>query len=140
MLVKDFMQSKFFTIGSQATLIEAAERLLANRVDTLVVLKEDELLGVIDLHDLFTAPVPAHYGNPMARQDNGALLLSIWKTMPIQELMNEKVISVTEETPLLRAAELMVTSGKHPLPVLRDGKVIGVISRSDIARVLLMEA
>jgi len=139
MLVKDFMQSDVFHINFQATLLEAAEKLLANRVDTLLVLKGDELLGVIGLRDLFTAPVPAHYGNPMARHDSEARLLSIWKTTQIQNLMNEKVITVGEETTLLRAAELMTNSGKHPLPVLRDEKVVGVISRADIVRALLAQ-
>lgn len=74
-----------------------------------------------------------------AHRDEGHILQA-WKATPVKNLMNEKVISVTEETPLLRAAELMVNSGKHPLPVLRNGKVVGVISRSDIARALLMEA
>ena len=140
MLVKDIMRTEVLHIGPQATLMEAAEKLLVNRVDTLLVLKGDELLGVIGLRDLFTAPIPAHYGNPMVQHDNGAQLLNIWNTMPIQDLMNEKVITIREETSLLRAAQLMVNSGKHPLPVLRGGKVVGVISRSDIARALLSEA
>jgi CBS domain-containing protein len=53
--------------------------------------------------------------------------------------MNEKVMSVVEETTLLRAVELMVNSGKHPLPVLRNGKVVGVISRIDVVRGLLVQ-
>ena len=140
MPVKDFMQSEVFHIAPGATLLEAAEQMLASRVDTLFVLQGDELVGIIGLRDLFTAPIPAHYGNPMVRHDNEAQFLKTWKAMQIKDLMNEKVISVSEETPLLRAIELMVNSGKHPLPVLRDGKVVGVVSRSDIARALLSEA
>ena len=140
MIVKDFMQSDVFHIAPQATLLEAAQKLLISGVDTFLILNGDELLGVIGLRDLFTAPIPAHYGNPMVRHDNETQFLSTWKTMQIQDLMNERVISVSEETPLIRAVELMVNSGKHPLAVLRNGKVVGVISRSDIARALLEQA
>jgi len=140
MLIKDFMRSDVFHIGPQATLLEAAEKLVDSGVDTLLILNGDELRGVIGLRDLFTAPIPAHYGNPMVRHDSEAQLLDIWKTMSVRDLMNDKVISVNEETSLLRAAELMANSGKHPLPVLRDGKVIGVISRTDVVRALLTKA
>ncbi len=137
MLVKDYMQSDVFHIDPEATLLEAAEKLLGSGVDTLLILNGDELLGVIGLRDLFTAPVPAHYGNPMIRHDSEAQFLEIWKATPVQSLMNENVLSVTEDTTLMRALEIMVNSGKHPLPVLKDGKVIGVIARTDIVRALL---
>jgi CBS domain-containing protein len=137
MIVKDFMQSDVFHIGPQATLLEAAQKLLSCRVDTLLILKGDALVGVIGLRDLFTAPIPAHYGGSMPAHHDEGHLIQAWKATPVKHLMNEKVISVTEETPLLRGAELMVNSGKHPLAVLRNGKVVGVISRSDIAHALL---
>jgi CBS domain-containing protein len=140
MLAKDFMQADVFHIGSQTTLLEAAETPLTRRVDTLLILNGDELCGGISLRDLFTVPILADYGNPLVRHHNGAQLLNTWKTMQIQDLMNEKVIAVSEETTLLSAAELIVPSGKHPLPVLRNGKVVGIICRSDITRTLQGEA
>jgi CBS domain-containing protein len=139
MVVKDVMNTRVLSIEPQATLLEAAKKMLADGIDTLLVIENDELLGVIGLRDLFTAPIPAHYGNFMLRHENEAQLLNIWQSTPVQNLMNEKVISVSEETTLLRAVELMVNSGKHPLPVLRDGKVLGVISRADVVRELLAQ-
>ncbi len=141
MFVKDFMNTNVLQIQPQATLREAAEIILTNRVDALVI--EDEhgaLKGIIGLRDLFTAPIPAHYGNPMLKHENESQLLEVWATMAVQNLMNDKVLAVSEDTTLMRALELMVNTGKHPLPVLRDGRVVGVISRSDIARALLREA
>ena len=137
MLVKDFMQTDVLSIEPQASLLEAAQKILSGEVDTLLVIEDEKLLGMIGLRDLFTAPIPAHYGNPMVKHDNEEQFLSIWKETSVQNLMNQKVISVDENTTLSRAAELMANTGKHPLPVLRDGRVLGVISRADIVRVLL---
>jgi CBS domain-containing protein len=139
MLVKDVMNIKVLSIEPQATLLDAAKKMLANEINTLLVMENGELLGAIGLRDLFTAPIPAHYGNFMFRHENEAQLLKIWQTIPVENLMNEKVMSVVEETTLLRAVELMVNSGKHPLPVLRNGKVVGVISRTDVVRGLLVQ-
>lgn len=138
MLVKDFMHTNVLQIQPHATLREAAEIILANRVDALVIVDEHGALqGIIGLRDLFTAPIPAHYGNPMFRHENEDQLLEVWTTVTVQNLMNDKVLSVSEDTTLMRALELMVNTGKHPLPVLRDGRVVGIISRSDVARAVL---
>jgi CBS domain-containing protein len=119
--------------------LEAAEQMLANGIDTLLLIENDKLLGVIGLRDLFTAPIPAHYDNRMLRQESEEQILSIWKTMPVRNLMNEKIITVNEDVTMLCALELMVDNGKHPLPVMRDGRVVGIISRMDIVRALLAQ-
>jgi CBS domain-containing protein len=128
-------------IQPQATLREAAEIMLSNRVDALVIEGEHGTLqGVIGLRDLFTAPIPAYLGNPMLKHENEEQLRKVWESVKVQNLMNDKVLSVTENTTLIRALELMVNTGKHPLPVLRDNKVVGIISRSDIARAILVQS
>jgi len=46
-------------------------------------------------------------------------------------------LSPRYETPLLQAAALMPNSGKHPLPVRRDGRIVVIISREGTVRALL---
>jgi CBS domain-containing protein len=133
------MNVDVFHVRLQTTLLEAAEVMLTHGIDTLLVMENDQLRGMIGLRDLFTAPIPAHYGGSMLHHEDEAHLLKIWKEMPVQNLMNEQVLTVREDLGLLRALELMVNTGKHPLPVLRDGKVVGVISRMDITRAMVDE-
>ena len=75
----------------------------------------------------------------MLRRDDEAQLINIWKTTPVRNLMNEKVITVNEDATLLCALELMVNRGKHPLPVLRDQRVVGIISRMDIVHAMVAQ-
>jgi len=137
MVVKDVVHTRALFIEPEATLFDAAKKMLANNVNSLLVMENDELFGVIGLRDLFTAPIPAHYGNPMLRHNDETQLLDIWKTTPVRNLVNDNVLTVNEDTTLLRALELMVNTGKHPLPVMQDGKVVGTISRMDIVRAVL---
>jgi CBS domain-containing protein len=137
MFVKDSMHTELSSVQKETSLLEAAEIMVALVVDTLLVLEQGKLVGVIGLRDLFTAPVPAHYGGGMAGRRDEDQLLDVWRTTPVKNLMNEQAITVTEDTPLIRAAELMVNTGRHPLPVLRDGIVVGAISRADVVRMLL---
>jgi CBS domain-containing protein len=136
-IVKDVMRSNFVCISSQSTLRAAAEKMIHERVETFFVIENDQLVGVIGIRDLFTLPVPASYGRPMrSRQDEEALVRR-WGTTPIVQLMNTQIISVTEECPLMSAAEMMVNKGKHPLAVLRGNHLVGTIDRTDIIRALL---
>jgi len=137
MLVKDAMRSGFVCILPQASLYEAAQTMLSSRVEALLVMEGARLVGVVGLRDLFTAPLPAHYGIAMFERHSEAQLLADWKSIPVRNIMNDRVRSVTEEATVLQAAATMVNSGKHPLPVLRAGQVVGVIDRADVVRALL---
>lgn len=140
MLVQDFLQTETTRISPDANLLEAAGKMLAHRTETLLVYAEEKFMGVIGLRDLFTAPIPAHYGNTMHHRQNEMQLIEIWKTTVVRDLMNDKVLTVNSNETLIRALELMVNTGKHPLPVTREGKVIGVISRLDVVRAVLEQA
>jgi len=137
MIVRDFMHKNFNCVSPQCTMRSAAEKMIREGVETLFVIENDQLVGVIGIRDLFTLPVPASYGGPMrSRQDEEALVRR-WGTTPVVQLMNTYIISVTEECPLMSAAEMMVNKGKHPLAILRSNQLIGIIDRTDIIRALL---
>jgi len=137
MLVKDVMHSEFVCIQPQVSLYEAAQKMLASGVEALLVMENERLVGVVGLRDLFTAPLPSHYGMAMFDGRNEAQLLADWKCIPVRNVMNDRVRFVTEEATVLQAAATMVNSGKHPLPVLRAGQVVGTIDRADVVRALL---
>jgi CBS domain-containing protein len=53
------------------------------------------------------------------------------------EIMTEQVITITEETDLQEISGLMVKHGIKNLPVLKDGRLVGVVSRADIIKTLI---
>jgi len=136
MIVKDVMRTDFITITPETTLEAAANLMIQTSSETLFVLKGSQLVGVIGIRDLFTLPVPASFGGPMVRQAE-ELLIRKWETMIVEYLMNPYVIKVNEDCPLIDVAEIMVNRGKHPIAVVKNKCLIGVIDRSDIIRALL---
>lgn len=137
MLVCDVMTPNVPTIAADAMLASAAEKMLAEHTDTLFVVEGERLVGTIGLRDLFTAPIPAHFEGATLRQSDLDALRQVWNRTRVEHLMNTNVLSVTEDTPLLKAAEIMINSGKHPLPVLRQGAVVGMITRQAVVRAVL---
>lgn len=53
---------------------------------------------------------------------------------PAKGLMTTPVITVEETTPLANAADLMMKHKVKRLPVLRGGKIVGIVSRADLVR------
>jgi len=56
----------------------------------------------------------------------------------VEQLMTADVASVSESTPLAEAVDLMEKRHVKRLPVLREGKLVGILSRSDLMRAFLM--
>ncbi len=50
------------------------------------------------------------------------------------DIMSGGVISVTEDTPAEEIVEILRTSRVRRVPVLRDGRIVGIVSRSDLVR------
>lgn len=61
------------------------------------------------------------------------------RDLPLREFMRRPVVSVNPDTPLREAAHLMLTWRIHGLPVLDEGRVVGVLTVSDLLRRLLAE-
>lgn len=137
MLVREIMRSEVPCIHPHASLREAAERMARHGLQGLLVMDEGQLVGMLGIRDLFTAPRTALDGTRMDEHQTEASLVERWRRQRVATLMNTQVLAVTERTPLIQAAALMANSGKHPLPVVRDGQVIGVIDRADVVRALL---
>src|SRR5262249_58181103 len=56
----------------------------------------------------------------------------------VKDVMTSDVLSVTEETPLADIAVLLETNRIKRVPVVRDGKLVGIVSRANLVRALAM--
>ena len=55
---------------------------------------------------------------------------------PVRELMTTPAVTVTEDTPVQAIAETLQKHGIKRVPVLRNGRVVGIVSRADLVRAL----
>jgi len=132
MFVKEFMTPDPITITPD-TAVPAALRLMAEKkIRRLpVVDNRGKLVGIVSDKDLLHAsPSPA-------------TSLAIWEItdlmsrLKVEKVMTRNVISVTEDTPLEEAALIMADKRIGSLLILRDKKLVGIITESDLFRVLL---
>jgi len=118
MLVKDIMTKGAVSISPGATVKEAATMMRERKVGSLLVVDNEKLLGIITDRMIGVEVVGAG--------------LNVEKTK-VNDFMYESMVSVSPEMEATKAAHLLEELEIRYLPVTVDGKVVGIVSTSDIA-------
>ncbi len=96
-----------------------------------VLSKKGELVGIVSEKDLlYASPSPA---TSLSICELHYLVSKI----AVGEIMTRDVINVSEYTPLEKAARIMADNKIGGLPVMRDGKLVGIITESDLFKIFL---
>jgi CBS domain-containing protein len=87
-------------------------------------------VGVVSQRDLLRASLSNVMGLPRDEQEQ------FLEGVSISEVMSTPPISIAPETSVQQAAELMANHKIGCLPVLEDGKLIAIVTETDVLRVL----
>ncbi len=142
MYVSDLMKCDVTTVQPDTTLADAARIMLSRHVSGLPVIEDDALVGIVTEGDLLQRAEIGTDGKMHSRLKAfflpGSLAGEFIRTHGryVRDVMTSAVISVTPDTPLFEAANLMCHHNIKRLPVMRDGKLLGVIGRTDLLAVL----
>ncbi len=122
--VKDLMTQFVITIPIHRTLLDAVRRMKERRVGCLVVVDGDKPVGIITERDFVRR----------------VLTEKLSLETEVSEVMSKPLTTVGPDSTLGNAAQLMVKNKIRRLPVVKDGKLVGIIVASDFARHLSKEA
>lgn len=144
MQAKDIMTSPVITVTPDSDIRETAQRLLEHRISAVpVVDKAGRLVGIISESDL------------MRREDAGTGRQASWwlslfsdperhmrayvksHSLRVADVMTSNVVTVEEDTPVDEVADLLGRKGIKRVPVMRNGAVVGIVSRADLLRGLI---
>ncbi len=142
MQVKDIMHKEPLTIAPGMRCDEAVRVFLEHRVSGAPVVKDGVLVGFLSEKDLFRAMFPDYkdfYQNPETGLDYNSLEAGARNTAErlVNTVMSTRPLTTTPETPVVKIGAQMVATGMHHVPVVEDGKIIGMVSRGDIYRAIL---
>jgi acetoin utilization protein AcuB len=126
MLVEDVMQKAVITIKPQTSLSEAM-RLVHNRgIRHLPVVEADTLVGIVSDRDLKRA-----MASPATGLESHELRYLL-DTLTVDEIMTRAVVTVGRMFPIEEAVRLMVTEKISALPVTERGKLVGIVTETDV--------
>lgn len=144
---RDIMTTELITLEPDMDFTSAAQILLDKHINGAPVVDEDgQLVGILCQSDL----VAQHKRLPMPTLIT--LLDSFVRLTPARELekqarkiaamtvgeaMTRNPVTVKPDTSIEAIAGLMVDSGLHTLPVLSEGRLVGIIGKEDVLRTLL---
>jgi CBS domain-containing protein len=145
MRAMDVMTSEVITVDEDAS-VQAVAKLLAERGVSAVpvVDRENRVIGMVSEGDLLhrtetgTERRRSWWLDMMASTNKLAGDYVKSHSGKVKDVMTRDVISVTETTPVADIAVLLETNRIKRVPVVRDGKLVGIVSRANLVRALAM--
>ncbi|HEU04723.1 MAG TPA: CBS domain-containing protein [Nitrosopumilus sp.] len=119
--IRDIMEKNVITIGLDKTVLDAACFMKENEISFLVVLKNEEPIGVVTESD---------FVRKLVANDKVA------SKVPLSEIMSYKFRSVGPSTEIEDAVQKMFNNKIRRLLVVDDGKLVGVITQTDLTSFL----
>src|SRR5690606_7668921 len=131
MKVRDVYTRGAITVTPRTSIAEARRLMEQHKIRRLPVVDGDRLVGIVTQTDLLRATPSV------------ATSLSVWEInylldkVRVEEIMTRNVVTVAPDTDLAEVAQLMIDRKVGGLPVVEDGRVVGVITESDVFRALV---
>jgi CBS domain-containing protein len=116
--VRDAMTESPHSIGASASVVEAARLMREQHIGSLPITDDEKLVGMITDRDI-TTRVVAEAADP--------------KTTSVADVYSRDLISVEPDNDLEQALQLMARHQVRRLPVVENGRLVGIVAQADIA-------
>jgi len=146
MKVKDLMSKKIIALRPENTYEEAVALLYKNNLTGAIVVDEkNNLVGYVSEKDLFRILYPYYqsfnehpedYLNGEKREQKAREI----RYHKVETFMNKSPLTVEPDKPIMNAGALMLANRVHQFPVVKKGKVVGIISREMIYKTVFKKA
>ena len=130
MQVAEIMSKDIEVVDRNDNLRSVEERMATKKLRHLPVLEQGEVVGMVTQRDLFKAAMSSTMGYGEKAQQ--AYLQSV----RVKEIMTYPVVTVSPDTSIAAAADMMINKGIGCLPVVDNQQLIGIITKTDLLRCL----
>jgi acetoin utilization protein AcuB len=130
MRIRMLMSAKPITVDPDTSMLDAHQRMREERIRHLVVTDHDRVVGIVTDRDV-RLNLPSR-----------ATSLSVWEVnyllarLTVGEVMTRAVIVIDPDRPASEAARLMLDHKIGALPVVDEGRLVGIITESDFVRAM----
>jgi acetoin utilization protein AcuB len=132
-LVRNWMTPNPITISPSTTLPQAQQIMMEKKIRRLPVIWNNHLVGILTLGDIREA------------KPSDASSLSVYELnylldqLTVKAIMTSDPVTVHPDSTIARAAQLMLDSKIGGLPVVEDGKLVGIITEMDFCRLIVSQ-
>ncbi|MFQ5629586.1 MAG: CBS domain-containing protein [bacterium] len=119
--VEQIMSTDLLTVGPQEPIVLAASLMIWKSIRHLPVEdNQNKLVGIITYRSLVRLLLPNRFSTKN-------------QSMPVEKIMVKDPITVSPETPIVKASEIMREKQIGCLPVIRNGRLVGLLTEQDLA-------
>ena len=128
--VKEIMTKDVVAVAPTDRLVHARRQMMDANVGRLPVIDDDELVGMITSKDLMRAFIDFRKNVPEKYQKTQI------KEVFVEDIMSSNPSYVSKEMSITEVSKIMMETGYNGLPVVEEGKVVGIITQTDILRLI----
>ena len=131
MFVGERMSRPVITVSPDMPINDCLAMFRKEHIRRAPVMKDGKLVGIVSERDLLNAT------------PSSVTTLSIWELnyliskVTVKNVMAKKVVTVDQDTPIEEAARIMADKKIGGVPVLSSGKVVGIITETDLFKIFL---
>ena len=118
-VVRDIMTKEIIMIDGSETALEAAKRMSEKGISSLFVVKDGDPVGIVTERDFIKKVCAKEI--PIA-------------DVKVSEIMSKILTTADPETPIEVAVQRMVNHKIRRLPIIESGKIVGIITVTDLAK------
>ena len=148
MKISEIMRKNITTCGEETSVKEIARILVENNLTGMPVVRGKEIVGIITEADIIMQRAKLHMpsyiqllNSFLYLEDPGEVEDELKKILATRasELMTTEVVTVDPDYSVEDVASLIEEEHINPVPVVRDETLVGIVSRSDIVKLLARE-
>jgi CBS domain-containing protein len=129
--IRKLMSTTVISIHHGEPVSQARKLMVESGVHHLPVVSGDALKGIISWSDLLRVSFGDAFG-----ADDRAVDATLDHTFTLEQVMSSDPITVTPQTTVHEAAEILCKGDFHCLPVVEDHKLVGIVTTSDLLKYL----
>ena len=144
--VRDIMQADVVTVGPQTTVRELASTLADHKISGVPVVDDGgTVVGMVSEADVILQDAEIHFPYYIQFLESVIYLQSMAKFeerfrktfgTKVAEVMSKDIVEVAPDALVYDAATLMAENKVNRLPVVEDGRLVGIVTRGDIVRAI----
>jgi CBS domain-containing protein len=140
MKIADVMTQNVVTVGPKTALREVATILAERRISGVPVVDGGRVVGVVSEGDILAKEsAPAEPGRRLGHKHRPTATQTKARAHTAGTAMTSPAVTVSPERTLTEAARLMIEKGVNRLPVVDQGRLVGIVTRADLVRAFIRD-
>ena len=128
--VKQIMTKDLTVVSPTERLVHARRQMIESHVGRLPVVDDGSIVGMVTSKDLMRAFIDFRKKVPEKYQKSQI------KEVLVEDIMSSNPTVTSKDATIAEVAKVMIETGYNGLPVVEDGKVVGIVTQTDILRLI----